>query len=417
MKIAVVGSGVSGLVCAYLLGEAHEVTLFERDQRLGGHANTVDVTLDGRTFPVDTGFIVFNPGRYPGFVRLLDRLRVPSVPTRMSFSMRCDRTGLEYGGATLSGLFARRRNAIDPGFLRMLSEIRRFGLAGERLVGAVDDRETVGEHLRSAGYSARFVNHYLIPMGASIWSMPPERFADFPLRALLGFFHNHGMLRPWKPPQWRTIEGGSRRYVDAIAAAIRARGPDRIRLGVGVESTERRPDGVRLRTSEGIEDADEVILATHSDQSLAMLTDASAAERETLSAIAYQPNDAVLHTDESILPRRRAAWSGWNYHAGAEPGAPVAVTYLMNALQPLPTETPVCVTLNAESRIDPAKIIARFRYHHPQYNADAFAAQRRHAEISAMNRTHYCGAYWGYGFHEDGVQSALRVCAAFGASL
>ncbi len=413
MKIGIVGAGISGLVCAYLLDREHEVVLFEREDRLGGHSNTVDVEIDGRRIPVDTGFIVFNPGQYPGFVKLLDRLGVASQPTRMSFSVRDDRDGFEYGGATLSGLFARRRSAVDPSFLRMLGEIRRFGLEGERLVDTVSEEVTVGEHLRRGGYSDRFVRHYLVPMGASIWSMPPRRFREFPLRSLLRFFHNHGMLRPWRPPQWRTVMGGARTYVDAIRGALRGR----IQSGRGVESVERSAGGVLLRTASGIERVDEVILASHSDESLAMLADPSVAEREALGAIPYETNVATLHTDAALLPRRRAAWAGWNFHSFADDDSPVALTYHMNILQSLPTSTPMNVTLNSEGMIDPAKVIATFEYRHPQYTRGTFAAQRRHGEISGVNRTHYCGAYWGYGFHEDGVQSALRVCARFGATL
>lgn len=413
MRIAIVGAGIAGLCCAHLLSARHEITLFEADARLGGHTNTVDVRHEGRDIAVDTGFIVFNERNYPGFCALLARLGIESAPTTMSFSVRCDRSGLEYGGASLRGLFAQPTNLFRPSFLRMVRDIARLGREGKRMLADANESTTIADLCASGRFSRDFLDNYLIPMGAAIWSAPRDAMLRFPARFFLQFFDNHGMLDLRERPVWRTIPGGARRYVDAITAPIR----DRCRADCPVKSIARRESSVDVQTADGAESFDHVILATHADQSLALLADPSEAERSILAALPFQRNDAVLHTDISALPRRRIAWSGWNYRLAADARAPVGVTYNMTILQNLQTQVPLCVTLNPGDSIDPAKILRRFVYHHPLYTLEGVAARARWSEISAVRRTHFCGAYWRNGFHEDGVQSALAVCRRLGESL
>ncbi|TVQ63756.1 MAG: FAD-dependent oxidoreductase [Phycisphaerales bacterium] len=438
MRIAIVGAGVSGLTCAYLLREGHEVTLFEREVRLGGHTNTLRVRHEGRDVDVDTGFIVFNERNYPNFTRLLARLGVASQPSTMTFSVRDEATGFEYGGDSWRGLFARRRNLVSPRFWSMARGVARFARVGKAMLENAADETTLGELFERGGWSRAFREDYLVPMASAIWSAPREATLAMPARFFLAFFDNHGMLDLRERPQWRTIPGGSRRYVEAMRATF----ADRVRLAAPVTRVRRLPDAVEVTAADGAgERYDEVIIAAHADEALAMLADATEAERAVLGAMPYQANEAVLHWDESLLPRRRAAWSGWNYRLngdhragagdpsaqrgvpGREPGVVprklpgVGVTYDLTILQSLPTTTHLCVTLNESSRIDPAKVHARLEYHHPLYTVEGMAARQRRAEVCGVNRTHYCGAYWGNGFHEDGVVSALRVCERFGATL
>lgn len=423
MKIAIVGGGVSGLVCAHRLRAAHDVTIFETGDHLGGHTNTVEVEInDGagpRRIAVDTGFIVFNERNYPLFTALLDELGIASAPTEMSFSYRDDRDGYEYGGRSFAGLFAQKRNVLRPSHLAMLCDIRRFGAIARAAAADATDDVTIGEFLDSAQISSAFTDRYLLPMAGAIWSATPGMIREFPLRAFVSFFENHGMLEPWRAPTWKYVVGGSMRYVGAIAAGLGGC----VRLGSRVESVVRGARGVeivadgcfdRADSMNSIRRFDHVILACHSDQALAVLADASDTEREVLGSIKYQPNAVTLHTDDRLLPRSRAAWSAWNFHTAGDDPDRVAVTYNMNILQRLDAAIPINVTLNADRQIDPAKVLDRFVYHHPVYSAAAFAAQRRWAEISGVRRTHFAGAYWGYGFHEDGVRSAMNVCAAIG---
>ncbi|MFG0275665.1 MAG: NAD(P)/FAD-dependent oxidoreductase [Phycisphaerales bacterium] len=413
-RIAIIGAGVSGLVCAHLLHRKHEITLYEAFDRLGGHSNTIDVTVDGRTLPVDTGFIVFNEANYPNFTRILKTLGVASQETTMSFSVKCERTGFEYGADSALGLFAQKRNAVRPAFWAMLRDIRRFGARMREAAASAAESLTLGEHLVEARYSRAFVDDYLLPMAGAIWSAPAERMRDFPLQSFVSFFDNHGMLEPWRAPRWRTVVGGSREYVSRLSAPFR----DRTRLASPVSSVVRAGDGVEVTTVAGdTARYDEVILAVHSDQALRLLADADDDERAILEAVPYQRNTATLHTDPAALPSRRRAWAAWNYLRPADPGETVRVTYLMNSLQRLPVSTPICVTLNDPGTIDRARIIREIEYHHPVYSPGAFDAQRRLPEVSGRRRVHFCGAWCGYGFHEDGVRSAVAACARFGASL
>jgi uncharacterized protein len=413
MKIAIVGAGVSGLVAAYLLSRRHEITLFDGADYAGGHAHTVRADAGGRRFDVDTGFIVFNDRTYPNFVRLLNALRVPSQETTMSFSVSCERTGLEYNGTSLNRLFAQRRNLISPRFLGMTSDILRFNRTAAESVARAP-AQTVGEFLAQTPYGAMFRDCYLVPMGAAIWSCPPERFLRFPLRFVVDFFHNHGLLQAWNRPQWRTIAGGSHRYVAALSRAF----AHRIRLRTPVRAVRRLETHVDVRTDEGTSRFDEVVFACHSDQALAIVEDASATEANLLRAFPYQPNDVVLHTDAAQLPASRRAWAAWNYRIPRRALQSAAtVTYHMNALQRLDAPVEFCVTLNATNRVDAELIRERFTYHHPLYTSQRDDARRRYAAVIRVNRTSYCGAYWGFGFHEDGVNSALTVCRAFGEEL
>ncbi len=414
MKIAVIGAGISGMLTAYLLCEQHDVTLFEANTKLGGHTNTIQVPLGGRTYEVDTGFIVFNDWTYPNFIKLMDRLGVASQPSSMSFSVTCEKTGLEYNGTTLNTLFAQRRNLFRPSFYRMIRDILRFNREGLAFATAGDDRTTLGQFLHERRYSAPFIDQYVIPMGAAIWSADPRRMSDFPARYFLQFFKNHGMLSVDRRPQWRVITGGSHRYIEPLTRPYR----DKVRVACPIRSVTRHPDHVAVQPQQGPpERFDHVVLASHSDQSLALLADPSPPEREILGALPYQENEAVLHTDESILPKRRLAWAAWNYHILQRNTCQSTLTYNMNILQGLDAPKQLCVTLNRADAINPASVIRRIIYHHPVYTRDGVAAQRRHGEISGVNRTSYCGAYWGFGFHEDGVKSALAVCREFGIAL
>ncbi len=408
MRIAIIGSGISGLVAAHHLWRDHEITVFEARDYIGGHTNTVEVERAGRVWAVDTGFIVFNDRTYPNFERLLGELGVAWQPTEMSFSVKCERTGLEYNGSSLNRLFAQRRNLFRPSFHRMLRDVLRFNREAPALLDGRDGGETLGEYVAAHGYSKEFTDHYLVPMGAAIWSTDPQCFRDFPARTFVRFFSNHGLLTVNDRPEWRVVQGGSARYVERLTLPFR----DRIRLRCPVVAVQRRPDHVAVQPRCGpVERFDEVVFATHSDQALRLLADPTPAEREILGALRYQRNEVVLHTDARLLPRRRA-WASWNYHVPRDPQEGVAVTYHMNILQSLRSPEPFLVTLNRSDRIDPDKVLRRLTYDHPLFDLAAIEAQARWSEISGVGRTHYCGAYWGYGFHEDGVKSGLRVCEA-----
>jgi predicted NAD/FAD-binding protein len=411
MRIAVVGAGVSGLVAAHLLRREHDVTLYEAAGRPGGHANTLELELDGEPLAVDTGFIVYNERTYPLFTRLLRQLGVATRESDMSFGVQCARTGVEWSSRAP---FAQRRNLLRPAHWRLLREILRFQRAARPLLAGDDEKVTLADFLHGAGFSRRFVEHYVLPMGAAIWSASPLSFLDFPARSFVRFFHNHGLLERGSPVRWRTIAGGSRSYVDALATPL----GDRLRLRAPVRSVRRRRRSVEVWTADaGPEAFDQVVLAVHSDQALRMLAEPTDAERVLLASIAYQANEAVLHCDASLLPRNRRAWASWNVHVPADLRERVAITYYMNRLQGLASRRPLLVTLNRSEEIDPARVLARITYHHPVFDGRAASAQRLRERIDGRDRLHFCGAWWGFGFHEDGVRSAVEMCRRFGLEL
>ena len=414
-RIAIIGAGISGLTAAHRLSQFHDVTVFEANDYPGGHTHTVDVELEGERQAIDTGFIVFNDWTYPNFIALLDELGVASQPTSMSFSVRCDADNLEYNGSSLNGLFAQRRNLWRPSFYRMLADIMRFNRDAPELVlgQTADEALTVGEFIARHRYSREFCEHYLLPMGAAIWSCPMGTFADFPIRFIVEFYKNHGLLSVRDRPTWRVVQGGSRSYVVKLIERFR----ERIHLSCPIERISRTPAGVMVQPrQQPAQQFDHVVLACHSDQALRMLADPTPAEQEILSAFPYGQNVAVLHTDLRVLPHRRRAWASWNYRVDGNPAnassRSATVTYCMNILQQIQSRHVFNVTLNSDEQIDPAKVLGRFEYSHPIFTIRRAAAQARHCELIGTNRTSYCGAYWGNGFHEDGVVSALRVCDA-----
>jgi predicted NAD/FAD-binding protein len=413
MKIAIIGSGIAGNVVARQLHREHDITVFEAGSHIGGHTHTHDIEIGGKNFAVDTGFIVFNDWTYPNFIELIRDLGVESRPSHMSFSVRCERSGLEYNGTSLNTLFAQRRNLLRPRFWRMLRDILRFNREAPRLLDAsAAETLTLGEYLIDGDFSREFIDYYIIPMGAAIWSADPEKMRQFPARYFVRFFHNHGMLSVDGRPPWRVIEGGSRRYVEKLVAPFR----ERVRLNTPVEWVRRYPTHVSVKArGREAERFDALFLACHSDQALRLLSDPMPLERAVLGAIPYQENEVVLHTDTRLLPRTRRAWAAWNYHVLPEARGRAAVTYNMNILQGLEAPVTFCVTLNRSEAIAPGRVIRRLTYHHPVYTRASVAAQARQGEINGMHRTYYCGAYWRHGFHEDGVVSALAAVEHFHA--
>jgi uncharacterized protein len=414
MRVAIIGAGVSGLTVAHLLHAEHEVTVFEADAHAGGHTNTIRVDTAYETHHLDTGFIVFNDRNYPNFEKLLRRLRVAWQPSDMSFSVSDLDGDFEYASTSLNGLFATRQHLISSSFHQMVAEVPRFQRAARELLRRADDRVSLREWLASQRFSQQFVERLIVPQAAAVWSADPRQLWSFPALFLAQFFENHGMLGLRGRPAWRTVSGGSARYVEALTVGFR----DRIRLSCPVQSVTRGEDHVTV-TARGLEPQrfDHVVMAAHADQTLALLADVSTQEREILGAITYQPNEAVLHTDRRLLPKRPRAWASWNYHLLTEPNGSPTVTYHLNRLQALRSSRQFCVTLNLGERVDPELVLRRIPYTHPVFTPDGVSAQRRVVEISGQQRTHFCGAYWGWGFHEDGVNSALRVAGSFGAAL
>ncbi|MCG9729889.1 FAD-dependent oxidoreductase [Shewanella sp. Isolate13] len=419
-KIAIVGTGISGLTCAHILSQKHELTVFEANDYIGGHTATVDVNVDGKDYAIDTGFIVFNDRTYPRFEQLLARLNVTALATEMSFSVHNANTGLEYNGNTISSLFAQKRNLFRPKFWSFILEILRFNkLCKQAFAADSYQYQTLGELLDSQGFSDFFSEHYILPMGAAIWSSSIDDMRAFSLRFFIQFFENHGLLNIADRPQWYVLEGGSRSYIPDLIAPFK----DSIHLSSPVTAIKRsigsETGGVQLQVNQGEwQTFDEVILACHSDQALAMLQDATDDEQQVLSKLAYQNNEVVLHTDESLMPKRQAAWASWNYRLDGNTQRQASVTYNMNILQRLPAGTPTfCVTLNQSELISPGKVLRTFNYAHPVFNEQSLQAQSQRALISGVNHTHYAGAYWYNGFHEDGVHSAFDVCEAFGMRL
>lgn len=415
-RLAVIGSGIAGLGCAHLLDAGHDVTLFEADDRLGGHTNTVEVVdPDAGPLAVDTGFIVHNDRNYPNLLRLFDRLEVATKDSEMSFSVSDAASGFTYRATNLHSLLARPRNAVDPRLWRMVIDIARFYRAGKRFLVSPDPSVTIGEFLERGRYSEPFIELHLLPMGAAVWSTSPERFSAFPAATLLTFLSNHGLLSIGDRPQWRTVVGGSRTYVDALVRRFTGH----IRLDCAVNEVRRQRDGdgnltgVSVSSTAGLETFDQVIFACHSDQAISLIVDPSPAETELLSSITYEESEAVLHTDTTVLSPAKRAWAAWNYHVVNDSSKPT-LTYDMTLLQRLPGKQRYLVTLNPETEL--SGVIGRYRYSHPQFTKAAVAAQKRVDEIDGVDGLFFCGAYWGYGFHEDGFVSAVRVCNKLGAT-
>lgn len=411
MRIAIIGAGISGLTAAHHLQAMHDVTVLEAGGYAGGHTHTVDVVVAGRPYAIDTGFIVYNETHYPLFTALLADLGVATQPTDMSFSVRSDRSGVEYSSASLDGFLAQRRNLARPSFLRMLRDIVRFNrLAASDALP--DDTLTVADYAARHHFSDAFVDEYLIPLGASLWSSPPTRFRSFSIRFVIEFLRNHAMLQMTGQPVWRVVRGGSRRYVEALLGRFRGQ----LVLNHPVLGVRRMADRVLVQDMTGAEAAfDHVVFACHADQSLQLLADPSAVERELLRAFPYQHNEVLLHTDVGVLPQSRRAWASWNYHVPATDRETVSVTYNMNRLQGLEAPEVFNVTLNDHGVVRPERVLDRFIYEHPIFTPGRDAAQRRHAELINVNRTSFCGAYWGFGFHEDGVRSGLAVASQLAA--
>ena len=415
-RIAVIGGGIAGLASAWLLSRQHRVTLFEAGDYVGGHTNTIEVEVDGHRHPIDTGFLVFNDRTYPNLCALFACLGVASVESEMSFGVSLAEPAIEWAGSDLATVFAQPTNLLRPAFLGMLADILRFNrettrMAAEGTAASV----SLGDYLVAGGYGRAFRDWYLLPMAAAIWSCPTRTMLDYPLATFVRFCHNHGLLQIFDRPRWRTVAGGGREYVRRILAEL-----DDVQVATPVLGVERRPDGVWIRCRDGAERFDEVVFACHSDQTLAILgANASADERRILGAVKYQPNLALVHTDTALLPRRRKVWSAWNYLAGAgrPDERPVSVSYLINRLQPLPFETPLVVSLNPF--VEPAadKLIRRIEYAHPVFDQAAVDAQAALPTIQGRQRSWFAGAWTGYGFHEDGLKSALVVARALGAEI
>ena len=410
MRIAIVGSGISGLSAAWLLSRQHEVVLFEANDYLGGHTDTHRVEVDGRTLDVDTGFIVHNPLNYPLLTRLFEELGVETQATTMGFSVQDARSGLEYNATSLDGLFCQRRNLASPRFWGMLRDLSRFYRSVPALLDEDGPGPSLGEYLAANGYGAAFRDQHLVPMASALWSSPVQSVLAFPAKYLVQFMANHHMLQVAGRPEWRVVRGGSRRYVEAMASHWNVQ----VRLSSPVRGVTRDDHGVTVRCDAGTERFDQIVLACHSDQALQLLDDASEGERELLGAIHYQANDTVLHTDARLLPRNRKAWAAWNAFLPADASQESTVSYCMNLLQGLPGDTPLVVSLNRTQDIDPARILRRRQYHHPLHTHAAVAAQARRQEIQGVRRTWFAGAYWGWGFHEDGMRSGVEVAKALG---
>ncbi|MDH3218001.1 MAG: FAD-dependent oxidoreductase [Gammaproteobacteria bacterium] len=411
MNIAIIGAGISGLTAAYYLRRGHDITIYESAPRIGGHTATVDVRYAGRDYAIDTGFIVYNDWTYPKFIELIAELGVETRPTEMSFSVRCDDNGLEYGGNNLNTLFAQRINLMRPSFHRMLRDILRFNREAVKDLdsGRISATTTLGDYLAANRYCEEFTYRYLLPMGCAIWSASTSRMIDFPVLFFTRFFKNHGLLSVNDRPQWHVIKGGSRSYLEPLTREF----SDSICVNAQIVSVRRRPGGVELVMANGhTAQYDQVIFACHSDQALGLLADATMAERDALTAIPYQSNEVVLHTDESLLPRRRLAWSSWNYWLRERYQQRAILTYNMNILQGIESDTNFCVTLNATESIAADKIIETFNYSHPVFSLESVVAAAKIDDFNGLNRTWFAGAYLGNGFHEDGVVSGRRVADA-----
>jgi len=415
MKIAIIGSGISGLTAAYLLNRKHDVTIFEANDYIGGHTHTHKVNIDGKKYSVDTGFIVYNERTYPNFIKLLDLLNVERQLSTMGFSVKSISKDYEYAGESLNSLFAKRSNIFRFGFLRMLYEIYHFGKKADSSGIGLDASVTLGDYLKKEKYSGEFINYFIIPMGAAIWSTPANKVLNMPAYFFIKFFYNHGMLETINRPNWWVIKNGSSEYIKKIIRGFE----NKINLSTPVKTVARKNEGIEIQLAKKEETLkfDSVIFATHSDQALEMLENPTDTEKDILSSIPYQKNEVLLHTDSSVLPRRKLSWASWNYQLDSDPALPVVLTYNMNILQSINCKETLCVTLNDHNSVDKTKILKKITYHHPLFNVKSIEAQKRKSEISGVNNTHYCGAYWRNGFHEDGVVSALDVCKDFGEQI
>lgn len=415
MKIAIIGSGISGLTAAYLLNRKHDVTIFEANDYIGGHTHTHKVNIDGKKYSVDTGFIVYNERTYPNFIKLLDLLNVERQLSTMGFSVKSISKDYEYAGESLNSLFAKRSNIFRFGFLRMLYEMYHFGKKADSSGIGLDASVTLGDYLKKEKYSGEFINYFIIPMGAAIWSTPANKVLNMPAYFFIKFFYNHGMLETINRPNWWVIKNGSSEYIKKIIRGFE----NKINLSTPVKTVARKNEGIEIQLAKKEETLkfDSVIFATHSDQALEMLENPTDTEKDILSSIPYQKNEVLLHTDSSVLPMRKLSWASWNYQLDSDPALPVVLTYNMNILQSINCKETLCVTLNDHNSVDETKILKKITYHHPLFNGKSIEAQKRKSEISGVNNTHYCGAYWRNGFHEDGVVSALDVCKDFGEQI
>ena len=415
MKVAIIGSGISGLTAAYLLQKEHDITVFEANDYIGGHTHTHEISQNNKTWSVDSGFIVYNEKTYPNFIRLLKKLKVGVQKTTMGFSVKAPSKNLEYAGGSINMVFAQRLNLFKPSFLIMLKDIFRFNRLAARELERVDEKSTILSFLEKHKFSKPFIENYIIPMGAAIWSTAANKTTEMPAAFYIRFFKNHGLLQIFNRPQWFVIKGGSKSYVQKIVEGFK----EKIFLSRPVTKVERSPSEVRVYCDKEPDPIlfDKVIFATHSDQALALLNEPSENEKAVLEALPYQKNTAIVHTDESLMPKNKTTWSSWNYLLSGDLKKPVTLTYNMNILQSLQAKPDFLVTLNSLNEINPSKIIKKIDYAHPLFTVDGINAQKKKSQISGHNNTYYCGAYWGNGFHEDGVNSALEVCKAFGVSL
>jgi len=414
MKIAIIGSGISGLTASYLLNKQHEITLFEKNDYIGGHTHTHDISFGEQTFSVDSGFIVYNEKTYPNFIKLLDILNVERQKTTMGFSVKSKVKNLEYAGNSLKSVFAQKRNYFRPSFLQMLIDIIRFNKKAKAEI-SLSPQVTLGQYLGQNAYSQSFINHYIIPMGAAIWSTTAKLMMNMPALFFIRFFNNHGLLQIKDRSGWWVIKDGSKEYVKKIIGTFK----ECIRMESEIKTIKRSAGKIIItHTAKGEEEIfDAVVIGTHSNQALKLLADPTEKEQTILGAIPYQTNSALLHTDTSILPKRKLAWASWNYYLDQDENKPLILTYNMNILQRLDCKETFCVTLNSNDLIDRNKIIKELNYEHPLFTSESIKAQARKNEISGVNNTYYCGAYWRNGFHEDGVVSALDVCKKFGIEL
>jgi len=405
MKIAIVGSGISGLYAAHYLSKHHQITVYEANSILGGHTDTHNIVLGDQVYAVDTGFIVFNEHNYQYFCQFLSDLKVDSQASEMTFSVADAISGLEYNATTLDKLFCQRRNLFRPRFYRMVKDILRFYRVAPALLESNDDKLTLGDYLHQQHYSSTFIDDHILPMASALWSGPPQALRDFPARYFVAFMANHQMLKTDNRPEWRTVCGGSSTYIEAFKRDFKGD----LRLDCPVQAISRDETGVTVKTHQGEEHYEHLIMACHSDQALVLLQDASAQETDILAAMTFQENDVVLHTDASLMPKHPKAWASWNALKLSDTQTRCTVTYYMNMLQKLNAPEPLLVTLNCTDRIDPTKILQQRHYHHPVYTPASLAAQKRRDEINGVNNTWYTGAYWGWGFHEDGAKSAQEV--------